>query len=204
MPVPTDWFSLLPIAVALAGAALVLFDRVLPLMAALLIQYVALTLLTVEPLGSSVALVKLLAGALTTLLLWSSLRAIGSPSEVAGGGLMQQPPFRLVGVLLVLTAGWGMGRAAWTQVQGVGVDAELSASIMLAFGLMQIGLFQRPLRLGLGLLTTLAGFEVIYAAIEPSLAIVALLAGVNMGVAIVIGHLVGLWAQTSASGREPT
>lgn len=199
---PAGVLESLPILVALAGAALVLFDRVLPLLAALLLQYVVLTLLTVEPLGASVALVKLLAGGLTTLLLWSSLRAVGSRREVAGVGLMEQPPFRAVGVLLVLTAGWGVGRASWTHVQGMNASAELSASMMLAVGLMQMGLFQRPFRVGLGLLTTLAGFEVIYAVIEPSLAVVALLAGVNMGLAIVVGHLAGLQSSANDAPEE--
>lgn len=200
---PAEWLEILPIVVALAGAALVLFDRVLPLLVALLLKYLALSVLTMAPLGQSVALVKLLAGVLTVVLLWSGIRQVGSPREIAGVGLMERIPFRVVGLLLVLTAGWGVGRAPWTQVQGMNAPAELSASLMLAVGLMQIALFQRPFRLGLGLLTTLAGFEVIYASIEPSLAVVALLAGINMGLAIVVGYLIGLWSRPSLRHEGP-
>ena len=42
---------------------------------------------------------------------------------------------------------------------------------------------------GLGLLTLLTGFELIYAAVEPSLAVVALLAGVDFAVALAVSYL---------------
>jgi hypothetical protein len=57
--------------------------------------------------------------------------------------------------------------------------------MIMAMGLLQLGLSQEQGAAALGLLTALAGFELLYAGLEPSLALRAVLAGIMLGVALV-------------------
>jgi hypothetical protein len=61
--------------------------------------------------------------------------------------------------------------------------------VLMGLGLLNLGLTEEPMNAGMGLLTTLIGFEMFYAAVEPSLAVVALLAGIHFAVALAISYL---------------
>lgn len=65
----------------------------------------------------------------------------------------------------------------------------MGATILLAMGLLQLGLFGSSLRVGIGLMTLLSGFEIAHSVIEPALAVLALLASVNIGFATVVSYL---------------
>ena len=59
----------------------------------------------------------------------------------------------------------------------------------MGFGFLQFGFNERPFRVGIGLFSMLSGFEIAYAKIEPSLAVIALLAAIHIGIALVVGYL---------------
>jgi hypothetical protein len=61
--------------------------------------------------------------------------------------------------------------------------------ILISFGLLQLSLTSHPFRVIIGLLTSLSGFEIIYAAIETSTLVTGLLAGVNLGLALVGAYM---------------
>ncbi|MFA9489706.1 MAG: hypothetical protein ACERK1_00570, partial [Anaerolineales bacterium] len=63
-------------------------------------------------------------------------------------------------------------------------------------GILILGLFDSAFRVGIGLLVMLAGFDIIYSSVEPSLAIVALLALVHLGIALVVSYLLLLNPRT--------
>ncbi len=56
--------------------------------------------------------------------------------------------------------------------------------ILLISGLIQLGLTGNPFRLSIGLLTFLAGFEMIYAGLVSSVLVVGLLGLINLGVGL--------------------
>jgi hypothetical protein len=60
----------------------------------------------------------------------------------------------------------------------------------MGMGLLHLGISEEPFRVGMALLTTLAGFEIIYAAVEPSLAVLALMGAMHIGIAIIVSYLV--------------
>jgi hypothetical protein len=64
--------------------------------------------------------------------------------------------------------------------------------LLMALGLLNLGLTEEPMGAGFGLLTLLLGFETFYAAVEPSLAVVALMAAVQVSVALAVSYLAGL------------
>jgi hypothetical protein len=66
--------------------------------------------------------------------------------------------------------------------------------ILVGLGLLAIGLSDHVLRVAIGLLTVLAGFEIIYAGVEASVLMAGLLAGLNIGIA-----LIGIYLQAVPS-----
>ena len=56
--------------------------------------------------------------------------------------------------------------------------------MLIGMGLLHLGISAQPLRIILGLLTVLSGFEIIYAALESSLLVAALLAVVELGLSL--------------------
>jgi hypothetical protein len=64
--------------------------------------------------------------------------------------------------------------------------------ILVAMGLLQLGMTTHPLRVVLGLLTLLSGFEILYAAVEVSVLVTGLLALINLGMALVGSYLVNV------------
>ncbi|TLN14245.1 hypothetical protein FDZ74_09280 [bacterium] len=61
----------------------------------------------------------------------------------------------------------------------------LGAIILIGMGLLQLGMSHQPLRVILGLFTTLSGFELLYAAVDSSVLVAGLVSGVNLGLALV-------------------
>jgi hypothetical protein len=61
--------------------------------------------------------------------------------------------------------------------------------IVIAMGLLHLGLTAHPLRVAIGLLTVLSGFEILYAAVESSALVAGLLAAVHLGLALTGAYL---------------
>jgi hypothetical protein len=112
-------------------------------------------------------------------------------------------PFRLMATALFLIAALYLSSQPNMALPGVGTAPALNAAgyVLLALGLLSLGLSEEPLRAGTGLLTLLTGFELFYVVVEPSLAVVALLAAVEFGVALAVSYLVVL--QHSAGAANP-
>ncbi|HEX9018892.1 MAG TPA: hypothetical protein VF806_06880, partial [Anaerolineaceae bacterium] len=81
--------------------------------------------------------------------------------------------------------------------------ALVTGSILLVgMGLVNLGMTTRPLRVLLGLLTTLSGFELIYAAVENSVLVAGLLAVVTLGLALVGAYLLDTLSNEESSEPE--
>jgi hypothetical protein len=75
---------------------------------------------------------------------------------------------------------------------------NVASYVLLALGLTSLGLTEEPMNAGMGLLVLVNGFELFYAAVEPSLAVVALLAAVELAIALAVSYLA-----TLQYSREP-
>ena len=80
---------------------------------------------------------------------------------------------------------------------GIGIPVVVGGILLIAMGLLQLGMTTQVLRVILGLLTTLSGFEILYAAMEGSSLVAALLVVINLGLG-----LVGAYLLTAASEEE--
>ncbi len=69
------------------------------------------------------------------------------------------------------------------------VPVVQGALLLIGMGLIHLGMTTRPLRVLLGLLTVLSGFEILYAAVEQSVLVAGLMAVVTLGLALVGAYL---------------
>jgi hypothetical protein len=110
--------------------------------------------------------------------------------------------FRAATVMLVAAAAWGLAIPYAASAGAIPAPRLTSAVMILAMGLLQLGLSQEQGAAAVGLLTTLAGFEVWYAGLEPSLALRAVLAAITLGIALVSGVLLQD-VRATPTGRGP-
>lgn len=74
-------------------------------------------------------------------------------------------------------------------IPGIGVPVTAGSLLLLALGMLHLGMTSQPFRVILGLLTALSGFEALYAALESSVLVTAMLSVVNLGLALVGAYL---------------
>ena len=73
-------------------------------------------------------------------------------------------------------------------------DITIGTFGLLLLGLLNILLNENPLKVGVGLLSLLAGFEMFYTSVEPTLTIVGLLGLTNLIIGLAISYLTTAWA----------
>jgi hypothetical protein len=81
-----------------------------------------------------------------------------------------------------------------TADQTLSRDFTIGAFSVILLGLINAALAENPLKVGLGLLSFLAGFELFFTAVEPTLTIVGLLGLTNLILALAISYLTTAWA----------
>jgi hypothetical protein len=156
---------------------------------ALTIQYIAVFWLValVWPVG--LATVKLVAGWMAGAVLFAS-----RPEQDLEG---QRPAslsgvlFRMVsaGLVLALVISVYPLAIAHLPVQPQVLEGGL---VLVGLGLLHLGMSAHPLRVVLGLLNVLSGFELLYAGLETSILIAGMQAMVTLGLALVGAYLLGV------------
>jgi len=91
--------------------------------------------------------------------------------------------FRLftAGIILATMFALSLRASAWL---GLSLPIAWSCLLLIGMGLLQLGISAQPFRVILGLLTVQAGFEVLYATVENSVLVAAMLSVVNLGLAL--------------------
>jgi hypothetical protein len=178
------------VAAPLAAVAVLLVDDRSLKLYFLAFQYVMVAWLTLLSLPFESALAKLVTGLIATFVLfvgavrYKQEAQIQTPGPVFPRGRI----FRITAVALVAIGTIGISFETWMPVEATSQLLQRSAMLLLVLGLLGISLFMSPLQVGISLVTLLSGFEIIYSAIEPSLAVIALLALVHLGIALVISY----------------
>jgi len=190
-------------AILLAGGVLVIVTDWRLSFGALVIEYLGAAILLTQLVLPQVALAKLLVGLLVVTLLtvtgWQAGFGQGlvpagdafPPRRRLGFEVRTGLPFRLLAVLMVSVAAFYVASQPSLVLPGLDQAPALNtaAYVLLGLGLLNLGLTEEPMNAGMGLLTMLIGFEMFYAAVEPSLAVVALLAGVHFAIGLSISYL---------------
>jgi hypothetical protein len=98
-------------------------------------------------------------------------------------------PFRVLACAMIIVVAWVIGNRADFALPGLPFGLNIASYLLLALGLLNLGLTEEPMNAGMGLLTVLTGFEILYAGVEQSLAVMGLLAAVNFAVAMAVSYL---------------
>lgn len=153
---------------------------------ALAVQYLALMILTamVWPIGMAAA--KLIAGWMAGAMLSASQPApeLVEDPHLAGSAVL----FRFLAAMLVWILVFTI-MPIFIRMLPLPAPLVIGALLLIGMGLLHLGMTTRPLRVLIGLLTTLSGFELIYAAVENSVLVTGLLAIVTLGLALVGAYL---------------
>ncbi len=147
---------------------------------ALVVQYVAVFWLIAQTLPVGLAAVKLIVGWMAGAMLASSQINLGEelPQTDLSGRI-----FRGFVMIFGVVVAFSVLPAAETWIP-VAPSLLNGGLILLISGLIQLGLTSNPFRLSIGLLTFLAGFEMIYAGLVSSVLVVGLLGLINLGVGL--------------------
>jgi hypothetical protein len=152
------------------------------MIAALAVQYVGVFLLVTLSWPLSIALIKVIAGWMTGAILGTAPITRSWLTEERSWPSSRL--FRLFASLLVWLVVFSAAPSLLEWIPSAGLARILGSFILISMGLMQLGLTAHPLRVVIGLLTMLSGFEIIYAVMESSLLVAGLLAGVHLALAL--------------------
>ncbi len=115
--------------------------------------------------------------------------SISTDTEQEAQILPSGKTFRFFTICLVLLAIWALTPNMETLAPGVGQAQFYGSAILISMGMLQVSLTTQPFRVILGLLTFLAGAEIIYDSIENSVLITGLFSVVNLCLALVGAYL---------------
>jgi hypothetical protein len=194
-------------AVIAVGLIVIFFDwRILVLSYSVLA--IASGLLFSNILPPQIAGVKMMVGLLIAVQMWATGRQMEANHKSADSESPVEPsldssadptparrrlttglPFRLVVVVMVLLTSWQASLTPAFTLPDVTPTISLAVIGLIAMGLLGLGLTEEPLKAGMLLLAVLMGFELYYSAVEPALAVMALLAAMNFAIALAACYL---------------
>ncbi len=170
------------IFILLSTVSLFVLPKLRWVLAALAIQYFFAFWLTAAVMPLGLALIKLVVGLMIVALFVSVLPLAEkhwNPEVFGSGVLLKTGVTIIVWIALLVT----MPKAqAWFPLP---LSILTGAMLLIAGGMLQVGLNNHIVRVCFGLLTFLSGFEMIYGAIEPSVLVTALFAVINTGIGLV-------------------
>ena len=196
MAVTFAWVAVLVILVTSVGSLLVRDWRSSIIFLA--VQYLGMFILVLQHWPLGMATVKVVAG-------WMAAAILG----MTRSGLLTQgfdeesiwPRGRLfrlfaAGIVCLIVS------AVTPDVSTIMADAGFAVTggslLLIGMGLLHLGITTSILRVTIGLMTVLSGFEIIYSAVEGSVLVAALLAIINLGLALGGSYLLIATASSEA------
>ena len=179
---------------------------------ALIVQYLVAGLLFTDLLDPRLSIVKVLEGMFVCLILYMTARQIdygrGEDNITAGGveflgrGSKRYPigrwsisrdfALRTIMTVLAILLIFSVTRLSTIRLPGIPDELpHINTAVVILMGLGLVGLAasRHPLPAGMGLFTFLTGFELYYAALDQSIAMLVALAALNFAVALAIAYL---------------
>jgi hypothetical protein len=164
------------------------------------VQYIGVFALVAIQGHLQLAVAKLVAGWIAAAVLSLALTGTSGTERVLPAEPMNEPTlipsatpsgwlFRLLAVGILGLAVSSITTPLLEWLPGVQFEQAWGALLLIGLGLLHLGLTTQPLNVVLGLLTVLAGFEILYSSVEISALVTGLLASVNLGLALVGAYL---------------
>lgn len=156
---------------------------------ALALQYLAMLWLITRHLPFAMGSAKLIVGWMVVAILGMTRLGLPNAEEEEESFIPRAGYFQiaLMGIITLVTA--GASPRIETAIPGLGLPVIAGGLILIGGGVIHLALSKNILRVAIGLLTMLAGFEILYAAIESAILVAGLLAIVNVGVGMLGSYL---------------
>jgi len=182
-----SWFAVVVILATCVGLLIVRDWRWSIILLA--IQYFGMFILTLQHWPLGMASVKVVAGWMSAAILGMTRSGLPSQNFDEGSIWPRGRLFRLfaAGVILLIVAATTPG--VDTIMADAGFAVTSGALLLIGMGLLHLGITSYILRVVIGLMTVLSGFEILYSAVEGSVLVAALLATINLGLALVGSYL---------------
>jgi hypothetical protein len=157
---------------------------------AMAVQYVSVFFLVITSWPLEMAAVKMVAGWMAAAILGSAMAYVPAAWPQAEKSLKFGMTFRILAACILSLAITSLVLNSEAWFPNISSQVRWGSFFMIGIGLLQISLTSHPLRVVIGLLTILAGFEIIYAAVETSTLVTGLMAVVTLGLALVGAYLI--------------
>ena len=187
MAIPFAWITVVLLIITSVGLLLVRDWRWSIILLA--VQYLGMFVLTLQHWPIGMASVKVVAGWMSAAILGMTRSGLSNedPQEESiwpRGRLVRL--FAAVIILLIVAV-------VTPSVDHIMADAGFAVTngslLLIGMGLLHLGITARVLPVTIGLMTVLAGFEILYSSVEGSVLVAALLAVINLGLALVGSYL---------------
>jgi hypothetical protein len=152
--------------------------------AALAFQYIGVFVLVTVSWPLELSIVKVVAGWMACAILGSAMSYLPDAWPASEKSILFGPVFRILAavILALVITSLVMHSESWLGT--ISMPVRLGSFALIGMGLLQLSLTSHPLRVTIGLLTALSGFEIIYASVAIATLVTGLLAVVTLGLAV--------------------
>lgn len=164
---------------------------------ALAVQYLSAFWLVTLHLPFAMAAAKLVTGWMVVAALGMTRLSLSNLEEKEDTLGQRGQWFSIILIAIVVFVTAGATPRIEAVVPGLGLQVIAGSLLLIGTGLIHLGLTSDILRVTLGLLTILTGFEVIYAALESSILVAGLLAITSLGLGLIGSYLLTAGSSTT-------
>src|SRR6185503_13674329 len=151
----------------------------------LAIQYLGMFVLTLQHWPIGMASVKVVAGWMSAAIVGMTRSGLSNDLEAEENIWPYGRLFRVFAAATVVLITSVVTPTVDTIMADAGFPVTNGGLVLIGMGLLHLGISAYVLRVSIGLMTILSGFEILYATVEGSVLVAALLAVINLGLALV-------------------
>jgi hypothetical protein len=187
MVVTFAWIAVLVILVTSVGLLLIRDWRLSIIFLA--VQYLGMFMLVLQHWPLGMASVKMVAGWMAAAILGMTRSGLSTPGVDEESVWPRGRLFRLFAAAIVGLIVSASTPGVSTIMADAGFAVTGGSLLLIGMGLLHLGITVSILRVTIGLMTVLSGFEILYSAVEGSVLVAALLAIINLGLALAGSYL---------------
>lgn len=187
MELPLAWIAVVLMVITSAGLLFVRDWRWNIILLAL--QYLGMFVLTLQHWPIGMASVKVVAGWMSTAILGMTRSGLSDASFAKESLESHGRLFHLFAAATVVLIVAVVTPSVDTIMADAGFPVTNGGLLLIGMGLLHLGITARILHVATGLMTVLSGFEILYSTVEGSVLVAALLAVINLGLALVGAYL---------------
>ena len=187
MAIPFAWITVVLLIITSVGLLLVRDWRWSIILLA--VQYLGMFVLTLQHWPIGMASVKVVAGWMSAAILGMTRSGLSNEDPQEASIWPRGRLFRLFAAVIILLIVAVVTPSVDHIMADAGFPVTNGSLLLIGMGLLHLGITARVLPVTIGLMTILAGFEILYSSVEGSVLVAALLAVINLGLALVGSYL---------------